>query len=251
MHDLFSRGVTADGKLRPSRERAPELYQESPIGWIPKEWGYEPISLLMESLVDGPFGSNLKTEHYVIDPGVRLIRLQNIQATNYNDGDRAYISERHANYLLRNKVVSGDILIAGLGEDRYPVGRACQYPKDLPPGINKADCFRLRCNADETDNHFVMLYLNTPGARAQIRKYEQGVTRPRINLGNMKKIVVPKPVLKEQKEISKRLFKVALRIDQELFVKGKYKKQKSGLMHDLLTGKVPVTIDLEETAHGS
>ena len=38
MNDLFTRGVTPDGKLRPSREEAPKLYKESPLGWIPKEW---------------------------------------------------------------------------------------------------------------------------------------------------------------------------------------------------------------------
>ena len=36
MHDLFIRGIGADGKLRPTREQAPELYQETVIGWIPK-----------------------------------------------------------------------------------------------------------------------------------------------------------------------------------------------------------------------
>lgn len=46
MHDLFTRGVTADGKLRPPREQAPELYQETPIGWIPKEWQYELLDKL-------------------------------------------------------------------------------------------------------------------------------------------------------------------------------------------------------------
>jgi len=38
MHDLFTRGVTPDGQLRPPREEAPQLYKESPLGWIPKEW---------------------------------------------------------------------------------------------------------------------------------------------------------------------------------------------------------------------
>lgn len=38
MHDLFTRGIGADGKLRPPRDEAPELYQESAIGWIPREW---------------------------------------------------------------------------------------------------------------------------------------------------------------------------------------------------------------------
>ncbi|WP_260295761.1 restriction endonuclease subunit S, partial [Sedimenticola hydrogenitrophicus] len=43
MHDLFTRGVGADGKLRPRHDQAPELYQQTPIGWIPKEWAYKPL----------------------------------------------------------------------------------------------------------------------------------------------------------------------------------------------------------------
>lgn len=39
MHDLFTRGIGPDGQLRPSSEQAPGLYQETPIGWMPKEWG--------------------------------------------------------------------------------------------------------------------------------------------------------------------------------------------------------------------
>jgi type I restriction enzyme S subunit len=33
MHDLFTRGVTADGKLRPPRESVKTKY-----GWLPREW---------------------------------------------------------------------------------------------------------------------------------------------------------------------------------------------------------------------
>ena len=39
MQDLFTRGITPDGHLRPTRAQAPHLYKESPLGWIPKEWG--------------------------------------------------------------------------------------------------------------------------------------------------------------------------------------------------------------------
>ncbi len=38
MHDLFTRGVDAHGHLRPPYEEAPELYKQSELGWIPKEW---------------------------------------------------------------------------------------------------------------------------------------------------------------------------------------------------------------------
>ena len=38
MQDLFTRGVTPDGKLRPTATEAPQLYKESPLGWVPREW---------------------------------------------------------------------------------------------------------------------------------------------------------------------------------------------------------------------
>jgi len=42
LQDLFTRGIdTTTGKLRPSYQVAPELYKESKLGWIPKEWEVE------------------------------------------------------------------------------------------------------------------------------------------------------------------------------------------------------------------
>lgn len=38
LQDLFTRGVDANGKLRPKPEDAPQLYKDSPLGKIPKEW---------------------------------------------------------------------------------------------------------------------------------------------------------------------------------------------------------------------
>lgn len=197
MHDLFTRGVTPDGRLRPTRTQAPHLYKESPLGQIPKEWETIALSHVADSLVDGPFGSNLKTEHYVVEPGVRVVRLQNIQEGVYNDEDRAFVSKRHADYLVRHTVNPGDVLVAALGEERYPVGRACCYPDDLPPSVNKADCYRLRCKSQYALNTYVMHFLNTANARKQVRRFEQGVTRRRMNLGNFRRVVVSQPTVEE------------------------------------------------------
>lgn len=242
MQDLFTRGIDADGKLRPTRQQAPELYQETQIGWIPRDWDVVSLESITESLSDGPFGSNLKTEHYVNASGVRVVRLQNISASNYNDKDKAFISEKHANFLIRNRVIENDVLIAGLGEERYPVGRACLYPKGLPPAVNKADCFRLRCNKDAV-NGFIMYYLNTSLARLQISRYEQGVTRPRVNTGNLKKIPIIKPSVEEQKNIFEQLLKIESKLELEKSNSQKLQFQKQGLMHDLLTGKKRVIVD--------
>ena len=53
MNDLFTRGVLPDGTLRPTRDEAPELYHETPIGWIPKEWEISPLSSLCHKITDG------------------------------------------------------------------------------------------------------------------------------------------------------------------------------------------------------
>ena len=243
MHDLFTRGVLPNGQLRPPRNVAPELYQETAIGWLPKNWGVKETSEVLDSIADGPFGSNLKTEHYVVDPGVRVIRLQNIVEHQYNDDDRAYVSNQHAAYLARNKVVGDDVLIAGLGEERYPVGRACIYPDNLPPAINKADCFRVRCVTAIIHNKFFMLFLNSELARQQIRRYEQGVTRPRINTGNLKRLLVGVPSFDEQTDIIEKFDAVQNTIHAQQDRVKNLRAQKLGLMQDLLTGKVPVSVD--------
>lgn len=38
MHDLLTRGIDANGELRPPQPEAPHLYQESPLGLVPKDW---------------------------------------------------------------------------------------------------------------------------------------------------------------------------------------------------------------------
>ncbi len=43
LHDLLTRGVDANGELRPGREEAPGLYERSTLGWIPKVWTAKPL----------------------------------------------------------------------------------------------------------------------------------------------------------------------------------------------------------------
>jgi len=240
LHDLLTRGIDANGELRLSYEQAPELYQDSPLGWIPKEWDVAALGDLSESLVDGPFGSNLKTAHYVENPGVRVVRLQNILAGQYDDSERAFISERHAASLVRNRVTAGDALIASLGDASYPVGRSCCYPADLPDAINKADCFRFR-SGPRCRNKFVMHSMNSAAARKQVRGYEQGVTMKRINLGNLRLIEIALPSIPEQDAIVARLEGAQLQIDATSIQLQKLRSEKLGLMDDLLTGRVRVT----------
>jgi type I restriction enzyme S subunit len=60
---------------------------------------------ISEKISDGPFGSNLKSVHYV-DAGVRVVRLQNIGAGKFVDDDRVFISEEHFRSLFKARMPS-------------------------------------------------------------------------------------------------------------------------------------------------
>jgi type I restriction enzyme M protein len=156
---------------------------------------------------DGPFGSKLKTEHYA-DGGARVIRLQNISAGGFDDSDRVFISESYFAELRRYEIRPGDVLVAGLGDETHPVGRAAIVPALLGPVINKADCFCLRGDAHTMCNQYIAYFLNSPLGRTQILARAQGTTRLRINVSNLKGIAIPLVSLSEQMRLVNELRQV-------------------------------------------
>ena len=156
-----------------------------------------PLTDVLSHASDGPFGSKLKTEHYS-EGGARVIRLQNVGEGFFDDGDRAYISLDYYKQLWRYQVHADDIVVAGLGDETHPVGRAALIPSILGPAIHKADCFCLRSDNRQFLNTYLVYFLNSKAGRAQILARAQGTTRLRINVANLKTILVPTPSIVDQ-----------------------------------------------------
>jgi len=201
----------------------------------PNGWETAPLADISESSVDGPFGSNLKSEHYVAEPGVRVVRLQNIDSGRFNDADKAWVSEAHAKRLVRHAVWPNDVLVASLGDENHPCARACLYPANQPPGIVKADCFRLRIGGDRALPGWVMRALNSQVVRKSLGRFAQGVTRDRVNLGNLLRCAVPLPPFAEQQLIAEILNSVDNAVEKAEQLITKLKQIRQGLLHDLLT----------------
>ncbi len=166
---------------------------------LPEGWTWARIDQLAapeaNSITDGPFGSNLKTEHYTV-AGPRIIRLQNIGDGVFVD-EHAHISEEHFSKLQKSRVYGGDIVIAALGKDPP---RSCIIPQDVGPAVVKADCIRFKPHAD-LSAHFINLALNSQPARNRTKAIIHGVGRPRLNLGEIKSIAIPLPAAAEQVRI--------------------------------------------------
>ena len=68
LHDLLTRGVDENGKLRPSYEDAPELYKPSELGWIPKEWNEKSLEEI-STIKSGSTPLRAKAEIYFCSEG--------------------------------------------------------------------------------------------------------------------------------------------------------------------------------------
>lgn len=183
------------------------------IGEMPEHWMRVQLGKITFQRCDGPFGSGLKSDHYVPE-GVRVVRLQNIGWATFKNHDAVFISEDHWNSVLgrNHEVLPGDILIAGLGDENNPLGRACVAPENLGNTLVKADCYRFRIRPEKADSRFVALSLSAT-ASAECGFMATGATRDRLNLGLASTRLLALPPLNEQRQIVEKVDFVTSRLD--------------------------------------
>ena len=114
--------------------------------------------------------------------------------------DKAFVAEVYSrNELGDHAVAAGDLLIAGLGDEGHPVGRACVAPDDLGQAIVKADCFRFRVDRQRLNPAFGAYQLSATAVLAAT--LSTGATRARLNLSATAARKVVLPPLDEQRQI--------------------------------------------------
>ena len=117
-------------------------------------WGYrgggintalESISYGDNAIVDGPFGSNLKTSDYIDDPenGVPVLTTKNLTG-DYSKNSVRYITKTKFEELKRSQVKGGDILVAKIGS----IGKTGIYPLSRPTAIIPANLLKFTVNPD-------------------------------------------------------------------------------------------------------
>lgn len=234
IHQAVTRGLDPDVPLKPSG-----------IDWlgdIPAHWSRLPLSRVTLARCDGPFGSGLKSSHYT-ESGVRVVRLQNIDTASYRHSSDAFISLAHYQTLGDHDVYVGDLLIAGLGDERHPCGRACVAPEGIEPAMVKADCFRFRPDRSKIDSEFAALQLSAT-AQAMSSVMSTGATRERVNLQNMASRPMALPSLQEQRWIVEHVAaaqagfdEARLKQDREIELLREYRTR---LIADVVTGKLDI-----------
>ena len=220
MQDLFTRSLTKDGKLRPSYKDAPELYKESELGMIPKEWEVKELKVLCNSIGDGLHGTpsyESNTELYFIngnnlDNGViNLSNAEEISEISYQK-NKIDLSEKTL-FLSINGTIGN---VAFYNGEQILLGKSAAY-----------------INTRDINKYFLMYYIQTDYFSRYINKVLTGSTIQNLSLDSIRKM----PVIdcEEQIEIAKRLSSIDSTIQKEETILAKYKKIKNGLMARLLT----------------
>lgn len=247
MHDLFTRGIDAKGKLRPQQSEAPELYKQSELGWIPKEWEVERLDDVAGVSSGVTLGRKIK--------GSLVVEVDYLRVANVQDGYLDLMEIKKVPVFIseipRFMLQTGDILLTE-GGDFDKLGRGCVWNSEISPCLHQNHIFKVRPNQEKVIPEFLSHTTSSMhGKRYFLRSAKQTTNLASINSTQLKAFPVPLPSLKEQKLITTHLFRLETKMMLEGALLKKHKNLKTALMQDLLTGKVEVTPDAEdkELAH--
>ncbi|WP_066061417.1 restriction endonuclease subunit S [Neobacillus soli] len=213
------------------------------IGKIPEHWDLVRLKYLAinksDSFVDGPFGSDLKTEHYT-EYGVPIIQLNNLGDGVHINKNTKFTSEEKADSLKRSNTFPGDIVITKM----MPVARAAIVNYDYDKYLISSDCIKFLANEKIVDKKFIIYSINARYFRINAESYSTGSTRLRTNLSLVKNFKIVFPPKEEQIEIANYLDRTTHEIDETVLKINEQieilKKYRQSIIYEAITGKIDV-----------
>ncbi|WP_301175632.1 restriction endonuclease subunit S [Actinomadura geliboluensis] len=186
--------------------------------------------------VIGPFGSSLVADDYQSE-GCPVVFVRDIRANSFEWISEVYVSGQKAKELGAHEVLGGDLLLTKMG---LPPCVAAIYPVWMKPGVITADVVRVRLDEAVANAIWVSSYINSEYFARQVRAITGGVTRPKVTLAEVRKLLVKLPALEDQCKFEKLITESHAAIDLSMKAKGELMAVRRGLMEDMLAGRVRV-----------
>ena len=232
MHDLFTRGVDAHGHLRPTQAEAPDLYKQSELGWIPKEWE---VGRLVNRITF-PQGQvdprRLPYRDWILVAPDHIEQRTGRLLGRQTAADQGAISGKY-------EFLAGDVVYSKIRPYLRKAILASEH------GICSADMYPLRPLPALRSQCLLGIVLGEHFSRfAESVSARSGF--PKINRSELAEYHASFPELNEQDRICRIIESHERQAEREQALLAKYKQQKTGLMQDLLTGKVRVKVDEAE-----
>lgn len=208
-------------------------FRETEIGPLPVGWDVRPLHQVCSRVGVGIASA---ATHAYSDKGVPLIRNQNIKPGRLDLSDLLYVTDWYDRENATKRLVAGDVLTIRTG---YP-GVSAVVPDSLD-GAQSFTTLVSRPESDLIDSSFLAAWINSPLGRGFVLRGKAGGAQHNLNSGTLRELRCPLPSLDEQREIMCRLDAVASAEQSQEKAVERLRSLKSGLLQDLLTGKVRVS----------
>ena len=230
MHDLLTRGPDAQGRLRDSPSHP---FKPSVFGPIPALWDVKPLAQCTQFPIT--YGIVQAGPH--VPGGIPYIRTGDMGGDELIRDSMLCTSAEVASRFRRSEVRAGEIVCA----IRATVGKVLPVPENLDGANLTQGTARIAPNSS-THGRFLLWSLRAYRTQQEISLQSKGTTFAEITLTDLRKMPVIMPRdFDEQVRIARILDESDEALRRTLARLGKLKRTKDGLMHDLLTGRVPVT----------
>lgn len=219
LKDLFTRGIGKNGKLRPPPESAPQLYKDTALGKVPREWEEKTIAEIGD-VVTGSTPSRSDSANWGGD--FNWISAQDFKDKYiYNAAEKVSDKGKRACHLLPlNSVLVTCIASIGLNAiAKVECATNQQINAVICEGCDYEYFYYLICFSD-----------------GKLKQLAGQTAVPIISKTDFQQLLMAYPSdFAEQQRIAERLSAIDAKIADELAVIAKYRKVKAGLMARLLT----------------
>ena len=236
--DLMTRGIGRDGKVRPKPSEAPELYKQSELGLIPKDWEVKRLGdvyiVQLGKMLDAAQNTG-EEKLYLGNKAVQWgrIDLDAVEKVRLTESD-----------MVKFRLHKGDMLACEGGE----VGRCVIWNDELPECYYQKAIHRLRIIAPESGVvEYLVSLVSWYAANDKFQPYITQTSIAHLPKDKLESMLISWPKKNEQQLIADRLGAVDERIAAEENIIAKYRKIKAGLLQRLLTPPTDAEIvDLTE-----
>ena len=215
------------------------------IGEIPEHWRIVPIKHIKSkepnAFVDGPFGSNLKSEHFIENGDVLVVESGFITTGKFIFKEFKTISTEHFETIKRSQCKAKDIIIAKIGAN---YGMAGELPDLGKPSVVSGNSLKITLDNSKMLNiifvNAMICAKNNSGFKGMVQENAQ----PALSLSGLNNFKLPVPPLSEQQQIASYLDTKCSEIDSLIAIKQQkieeLKEYKKSVIYEYVTGKKEV-----------
>jgi type I restriction enzyme S subunit len=236
MQDLLTKGIDENGNIRSEETHE---FKDSPLGRIPVEWETISMEKITTKIVDGIHHKPNYVQQGI--PFIVVTDLTSSEGINFNPS--RFITEKdHQEFYKRADPKPKDVLVTKDGT----LGIARIVPEEAPDFSIFVSVAMLRPNSTKCIPELIWSFFDSGRFLAQLGSLSAGTGLAHIHLEHFRKFQIHWMPIDEQKEIFDVLNKQHFLLQKQCQDLEKLKQLKTGLMQDLLTGKVRVTELIKE-----